>query len=224
MRATPFQDLRAERSSSALDHRHRFTYALVYDLPFLKNSGWFMKNIVGNWEAAPIYTYETGTLATVQSVGDANLNADSWSDRVFINPTGAENVGSNVTALTNSSGETVAYLATNPNARYIRAGTGQLPNGGRNTEHLRPINNFDVSLLKRVNITERVKFELSGRFYNLFNHPQYTGANIRDAQSVGYTGTEVRNFLNPANTTFYRPDTVFSSNPRFLQIGARVTF
>lgn len=223
-RPQDFQDLRAERSSSALDHRHRFTYALVYELPFLKNSGWFMKNIVGNWEVAPIYTYETGTLATVQSVGDANLNADSWSDRVFINPTGAENVGSNVTALTNSSGETVAYLATNPNARYIRAGTGQLPNGGRNTEHLRPINNFDVSLLKRVNITERVKFELSGRFYNLFNHPQYTGANIRDAQSVGYTGTEVRNFLNPANTTFYRPDTVFSSNPRFLQIGARVTF
>ncbi|HUJ23364.1 MAG TPA: hypothetical protein VLX58_17650, partial [Bryobacteraceae bacterium] len=223
-RPEDFQNLSIERSSSALDHRQRFTMAVVYELPFFKNAKWFMKNIVGNWEIAPVYTYQTGTLATVQSATDANLNGDSWSDRVFVNPAGTVNTGSNVSPLTNSNGDTVAYLVDNPNARYIRAGSGQLPNGGRNTEHFRPIDDIDMSLLKRVNITERFKLELGGRFFNIFNHPQYVGGYINDVAPIGYTSTEVRNFLNPASTTFYHPDYVFSSNPRSIQVSARFVF
>lgn len=223
-RVQDFQNIRTERASSALDHRQRFTFAMVYDLPFFKNSNWFMKNIVGNWEIAPIDTYETGTLATVQSARDANLNGDSAGDRVWINPAGTVNVGSNVRALKNSNGDTVAYLAVNPNARYIRVGAGQLPNGGRNTEHFMPINDIDLSLLKRLNFTERWKFEIGARFFNVLNHAQYTGGRLNDVASIGYTGTEVRNFLNPASTSFYRPDLVFSSNPRSLQISAKIIF
>jgi len=223
-RPEDFQNLSIERSSSALDHRQRFTMAVVYELPFFKNAKWFMKNIVGNWEIAPVYTYQTGTLGTVQSARDANLNGDSWTDRVFVNPAGTVNIGSSVSPLTNSNGDTVAYVVDNPNARYIRAGSGQLPNGGRNTEHFMPIDDIDMSLLKRVNITERFKLELGGRFFNIFNHPQYVGGYINDVAPIGYTSTEVRNFLNPASTTFYHPDYVFSSNPRSIQVSARFVF
>ena len=224
-RGQDFQNLNADRASSALDHRQRFTMASVYEMPFFKtNSNWFMKNIVGNWELAPIYTYETGTLVTVQSSIDSNLNGDSAGDRAYVNPAGTVNVGSGTTALKNSKGQTVAYLAKNPNARYIQAPKGLLPTGGRNTEHLNPIDNVDFSLLKRVTVKEHYTMELGGRFYNFLNHPQYTGSRINDVLSIGYTGTSVHNFLNPSDTTFYHPDMVFSSNPRSIQVTARFTF
>jgi hypothetical protein len=223
-RAQDAQNLRAERGSSALDHRQRLSFAMVYDVPFFKQGHWFMKNVAGNWEVAPIVTYQTGTWATVQSVADANLNGDTAGDRAVINPAGTINAGSGVTGLKNSSGDVVAYLANNPNARYIQAQAGMLANSGRNTEHLNPTDNLDLSILKRVNLTERFKLEVAGRFVNFFNHPQYIGDRLSDVLSKGYTGAQVRNFLNPADTSFYRPDLVFSSNPRMTTISAKIIF
>jgi hypothetical protein len=78
--------------------------------------------------------------------------------------------------------------------------------------------------MKRVAITERFKFELAARFVNLFNHPQYVGDRLSDVANKGYTQAQVRNFLNPANTTFCRPDLVFSSNPRLTTISAKLIF
>ncbi|SPE26950.1 conserved hypothetical protein [Candidatus Sulfopaludibacter sp. SbA3] len=97
-------DLAADRSSSALDHRQRLTAAALYQfMPFKTSDNWFLKNIVGNWEIAPIYTYQTGTLFDVQSGVDSNLNGDSAGDRVFVNPAGNATTGSGTTALKNSS-------------------------------------------------------------------------------------------------------------------------
>ena len=56
---------------------------------------------------------------------------------MVVNPNGADRTGSGVTALTNSDGRIVGYLADNPNARYVKAGAGVHPNGGRNTLPLR---------------------------------------------------------------------------------------
>ena len=63
------QDVAADRSSSALDHRQRFSFELMYDVPFFKHSNWVMKNVVGNWEIAPIYTYQSGQPYTVARRG-----------------------------------------------------------------------------------------------------------------------------------------------------------
>ena len=96
-----------------------------------------MKNIVGNWNISGTYTYESPEYATVQSGLDSNLNGDSAGDTVIVNPAGAANVDSDVTGynalgqVATSSGSIVAYVANNPNARYVVAGSGA--NGGRNT-------------------------------------------------------------------------------------------
>jgi hypothetical protein len=223
-RPSDFQNLRADRADSALDHRQRFTFTTMYDLPYFKhNANWFMKNLVGNWEFAPVVTYQTGTWATVQSSIDSNLNGDAV-DRTYVNPAGTVNVGSGTTALKNSSGATVAYLAKNPNARYIQTPKGVLPNGARNTEPLPPIDDLDLAVVKRFNITEHKSFEFGAQFSNFLNHPQYTGGYINDVAPIGFTGADVHNFLNPTTTTFYQPAMVFSSNPRTLQISAKFKF
>ena len=115
-----------------------------------------MKNVVGNWEIAPVYQYQTGTLYDVQSAVDSNLNGDTAGDRAFVNGNGHPGVGSGTTALMNSAGQTVAYLVNNPNARYIMAPVGTLPNGGRNTGMLPPIDDVDITLGKELQRNRKV--------------------------------------------------------------------
>lgn len=223
------QDMTAERASSALDHRQRLSFEMLYDLPFFKNRNWFLKNLAGNWEIAPIYIYQTGTLITPQSEADSNLNADSASDRVFINPSGNSALGSDATPLANTAGQTVAYLANNPNARYVSAPAGTLPNAGRNLINLNPIDDLDLTLAKRFNFTERWKAEFSIRAFNVFNHPQYVGGFLDDVLFTSYgagtpAGVLVRTSFDPKSTAFEQWSHVFSSNPRAVTLALKLSF
>ena len=214
-RPQDFQNIASDWSPSALDRRHRITLEAIYDLPFFKNSGWAMKNLVGNWQFAPIYTFESPEYATVQSSVDTNGNGDAAGDRAILNPAGISGTGSDVTPLLNSAGATVAYLAVNPNAQYIVAGPGALANIGRNTLALPHTNNVDMSLVKRVNITERQVIEFQAQAVNLFNHAQYVPGFISDIQAANTaitTAGPTHDFLVPAtppstNLTWCSPTT-----------------
>lgn len=232
------QNLAAEKASSLLDHRNRIVLEMLYDVPFFKNRSWFMKNVVGNWEIAPVYVFQTGEPVTAQSAVDSNLNVDSAPDRTIINPAGAANAGSGVTPLTSTAGNcqatntcpVVAFVANNPNARYVEAPEGTLANAGRNTLQLNPINDIDLTLLKRFNITERVHVEFSARAFNIFNHPQYTGGYLNDVAPIlgggegESTGNIERPTLEPQSTIFQQWSQGFSSNPRQLQLALKLIF
>jgi len=61
------------------------------------------------------------------------------------------------------------------NARYVVAGSGAMANGGRNTFPLNPIDNIDIAVKKRFSFHERYSFDFGAQFYNILNHPQFTG-------------------------------------------------
>ncbi len=233
------QDLRMERASSLLDYRNRVVMQVIYDVPLFKNRNWFMKNLVGNWEIAPIYIYQSGQHATPQSAVDSNLNGDSAPDRVMINPSGDRNLGTTTVPLTNAAGDTVAYQAVNPNAMYVAAPKGTLPDAGRNILNLNPINNIDLTLLKRFTLTERFRLEFSARASNLFNHPQYTGGYLNDVGAFGGSGAIgsgagyaqgsiqgdlVRTAIEPGSPIFQQWSQAFSSNPRSMQLALKLIF
>ena len=94
-RSQNWQDLGADWSSSALDHRQRLTLTPVYEWRPFRNGNWFVKNLIGNWNISGTYTYQSPELATVQSGLDSNLNNDSAGDRSIINPTGVAGVANN---------------------------------------------------------------------------------------------------------------------------------
>ena len=222
-RPQDFQNLSAERSNSPLDRRHRLTVNWLWDMPYFSGSQhWAMKNLIGNWRFVGTFTAESGEWVTAQSGVDSNINGDSAPDRTIINPTGDANQGSDVTALTNSAGATVAYLATNPGARYITAGSGALANAGRNTVLMPGINNWDVSLAKKFNFTESKHFEFRADFSNLFNHPQYTAGLINSVALTSQTST--RTFLLPSNPGFQQWSQNFSSNSRTIQLVGKIVF
>jgi hypothetical protein len=248
-RPQDFQDLSAERSNSILDHRHRLTLAIIYDLPYFKNSNnWAAKNLLGNWEFAPVYTYQSGQWVTAQSGTDSNLNGDSAPDRAILNPSGVKGTGTGVTPLCTSAlpgfatcGENdfnggtpgagnfdstpyiVAYAANDANAQYIQAGLGAQATTGRNTLQLKPINNLDLTAVKRFSLTERFRIEFLAQAYNALNHPQYVGGSLNDIASIGFTGSQ-RNMLIPGNSDFNNPSSVFASNARVLQLGLKLYF
>jgi len=226
-RPQDFQCLACDYSTSALDRRQRVTLEAIYDLPFYKNSGWFMKNVVGNWQLAPIYTFESPEYATVQSHVDTNLNGDVWGDRAIFNPAGTPNTGTGVSALTNSAGQVVAYLANNPSAQYIEANQGALATIQRNTIGLPHINNFDFSLLKRLNITERQQLQFQFQAINFFNHPQFVPGFISDIQPANTAVTTSGNTLNtliPQNGSFGQWKNAFSSHPRAIVLVLKYMF
>jgi hypothetical protein len=112
-RAQNGQDLSADRANSILDHRHRLTLSVVYDEPFFKNSNAFLRNTVGGWEVAPIYTYQSGQWVTPQAGIDSNLDADAAGDRVIANPGGVKGTGSDVNPLCRSAVPTASCTNAN---------------------------------------------------------------------------------------------------------------
>jgi hypothetical protein len=241
-RAQDSRDLSADRANSILDHRHRLTLTVIYDEPFFKNGNALLKNTLGNWELAPIYTYQSGQWMTAQSTIDSNLNGDSAPDRTVFDPSGAKSQSSVVSPLCNSTVATcpttlaaalknpagvVGYLAQ-PNqngqiGQYVQAGYGALANVGRNTLQLDPINDLDLTAIKRSTITERFKVEFQAQFFNIFNHPQYIGGLINDVAPIGFTGPE-RSVLTPGSAVFNNPTQNFASNARTLQLALKIYF
>ena len=244
-RPQDFQNINADKSSSALDHRHRFSIAAYYEMPYFKTGNWVRKNLMGNWLFAPIYTFQIGEPADVQSGVDANLNGDSAGDRSIFNSSGVPGTGSGVTALCTSSKPAtepacgvadptnpaynpnlyvVAYLANNAKAQYITAGRGALATTGRNTLQTRPINNLDLTAGKRFGITERTRVEFQAQFLNVLNHPQFTPGLLNQVDSIGFTSAAATNYLKPSNAIFNQPDLAFASNSRTLQMALKLIF
>jgi hypothetical protein len=176
---------------------------------------------VGNYTVAPFYTLQSPEYVTVQSGLDSNLNGDSAGDRVVLNSSGVKGTGTGVTALTNSSGATVGYLANSSTAQFITAGAGALANSSRNTLPLPRIDNIDLSTSKGLNFGERLHFQFTAQAFNVLNHHQFVAGRIND---VATDGAFVGDLLHPSGTNFNQPSTVFSSNPRTMQLTAKIIF
>jgi hypothetical protein len=223
-----FGNLNSEWASSILDRRQRLTISPIFDFKPFSRRGWVLKNVVGNWNFAATYTYESPEYGTVQSGVDSNLNGDTQTDRAIINPNGIAGASSGVQGydrygnlVGSASNAIVAYVANNPNARYIVAGLGAYANGGRNSMSFAPINNVDASVRKIFNLTEQKRLEIGAQFYNLLNHPQFVPGYLND---IAPSPSMNRAFLTPGNPAFGQYQQFFPSNVRTIQILARFAF
>jgi hypothetical protein len=243
-RQQDFQNTRAEKATSGLDRRQRFTLSALYDLPFFtKSSNRLTRSLLGGFSLAGTLGFESGEPATVVSATDSNLNGDSAGDRAIFNPNGAKGTASIAVPLMKTcptsgvlsdgtcdpnldDSRTVGYFIPNPNAQYIQAGRGTIATAGRNTISTPGINNLDFSIFKNFMITETVKIQFRTDFYNAFNHPQYTPGSVNGVEFTSQTSNAATALygigLNPS--LFNRPDLVFSSHPRVIQMALRLNF
>jgi hypothetical protein len=235
------RDPGAEYSRSGLDHSQRLTIEAVYDLPYFKHSNWVLKNLAGNWQVSPIYTYETPEYVTPSSETNSNLNGDSGAiSRTYINGKGNKQVGSGVypvysTSITGvcfdahgnpipyCSENLVGYMAKNPGAYYITSGQGTLPTASRNSLAGRPIDNLTATAGKTISFTERYSFQFQAQAFNVFNHSQFVPGAI---DGIGGTSTAgvASNYLNPNSALFNNPTKQWTANARSMQLSAKFIF
>ncbi|HSE97035.1 MAG TPA: TonB-dependent receptor [Blastocatellia bacterium] len=232
-------DQRNERAESVLSRRHRFSVGWIWELPFYRNEGGFLGQLLGNWQISGIYQAESGQLVDALSFNDANGNFDNAGDRTVINPAGDRRLGTGVNWVTRNgrvvapgsvaNSEVVGYVAENQNAQFVFADVGALANASRNLLQAPGINNWDISLFKRFPINERHSIEFRAEMFNAFNHPQYV---IDDPFATDFVDVTSPNFQNeklfsgsptgPVTVTGVNPLT--GGNPRVIQMVLRYRF
>jgi hypothetical protein len=232
-------NLAAEKGPVTPDFRHRLTVSYVYELPYGKgkshgsSAGGVANAFLGNWQTSGVLTAHSG------EAFDANLNSD------FTN-TGAFGPGSRPDLIHNPedfSFNTAAQAAlgcSNPGHQthdcWFNQAAFAIPAlaPGQSTAHLfgnagRAILrgpdffNFDFSLYKSFDVTEKVKLQFRAEIFNIFNHPNFNLPNV--GSGPGSSGVGFVNAAGGAAITQTAPVTGSGAdNQREIQFGLKVLF
>jgi hypothetical protein len=168
------QDLnnfRADRGNSSGDARHNSSFDVFYTLPigrgqrFLSNAGGFADRVFGGWQLALLGNARTGIAANVVIPQSQTGNFNTANQRPNLVP-GVD-----------------PYTANpSPDGFFNRAAfalpVGTFGNAGRNIVYGPSLVNFDVSVIKAVPLTERIRLQIRGEIFNVFNHPNFDQPNL----------------------------------------------
>ena len=188
-----------ERANSNLDVRNRFVLNAIYELPFGRNRAYghnwntATDAFLGGWQFSPIVTLASGFPFDVicqycyspstrpNLVGSLHqINSPRhWFDTTAFSP-----------VATDSSGVPIAP-GNSPRNPFTGAGTKDM----------------DLNFSKTVAVTERVRVQFSGDFFNLFNTAQFS-------QPDG----------NKNNGTFGTVTSIRVDSQREIQAGIRMSF
>ena len=237
-------NIKQDWGRSALDLRHKFALAVVYDFPNVGASNSIVKGFANGWEWVGTYIAQSGQPITALSGVDSNFNGDSAGDRPVLNPNGSGRTGTVVNRVCNdgaggatrivtasspacTSAHTVGYVAADPGARYVQAGKGALSTLGRDTISTPGLNIWNMSLIKTIRFTERWSAQFRASTFNTFNHPN---------PSIGLptnNGTIDQNQnANPLSTDYpfvtarnlFLNNTIFNGGSRRMELGLKVIF
>jgi hypothetical protein len=220
----PFDITRGERGPSAFDLPHVFTFHFVWDIPAFQSGRGVISRLLDGWSLAGIARSFSGPPATPQQRNADRMANDADFNNAFgLNPDTRRPFSSNAAAAVNTvgfmqpDGKLVDfYQRTRPlspgDVRWIYNNNaaarlfGTPFGAGRNVLRGPGVHNTDLSLFKKVRISERIVLQLRLEAENAFNHPNL---------GVGATVADVAGFLNPTET---------AGAPRRLAMGVRLLF
>jgi outer membrane receptor protein involved in Fe transport len=234
-----------DRSDSDLDVRHKFALSASYETPSIHSDSRFMNALLDGYNIGVVYLAQTGQPVTLQSglAGiDSNGNGDTAGDRGVLNPFGTSLKGSDVfpvcanaggtTSLATDTvgndgscaGPTIGYLAADPSAKYVIAGPDVKATIGRNSFRSPGFGVMNLSLGKKVKLTESAYFQLKADFYNVLNHRNFTISNANVFSTTGVTAaTSNPGYVSIADPSFLNPK-IFSGGNRQVTLTAKFVF
>lgn len=180
---------RAERAVSTSDQPHRLTLTGLWELPFGKGGPRLYQALAGGWQINSMVTITSGDVISITQAGV---------------PFGGNRP--NVAGDPNVDNPTIDRWFNTDAFELISAFT--FGNVARNLPRTRTdgLFNWDFSVLKDVAITEQVKLQLRGEFFNFTNTPTF--GNPNGNASAGAFGRV----------------TAAASSPRQIQVGAKIVF
>lgn len=222
---------------SSDDYPNRFVGSFIYDLPFFKSTSGFTKRLVDGFSIGGIYTYQSGTLFSVNNPYDTTGTGGGIISYIDINPnvaftlqdprSGSERRAFNADAFiaadcrnltTNTTTGVRSPVAGQNFARCLNADGTQGRRGTFRRNQFRlnnPTNNWDFILSKKTRLwSESSNLELRFEAFNAFNHTQFTGVNLSFTTTNNGSAT-----TNPAFGTY-----TSSAQGRSIQLGARISF
>ncbi len=198
-------NLAAEYGNGDYDTRHNFTTQLTYDIPKASWATGWSKWLVNNWQVSTLWSFHTGQ----------PFNITGGTQRPGYDITGNPFAGvSHTFSAANGGMEWV-----NPSAftAAIDPVTGaQLPgNLSRNKFYGPSYKDVDLSVIKNLPITERVKIQLRAEMYNTFNRINLASG----AGSVGSNG-----FISDTIGDFNGAPGLGPGEPFNMQLAAKIIF
>lgn len=210
-----YGDIHQYEALSVFDMPNNFSASYTVELPFDKLFHSNNRGIRG-WKVSGITTFTNGTPVQITEVDDNSLTGSTG---------GSPQYGS-LDEPNRAPGP--IYVNRNPRKTYIDANgvlqnpyfnyklfsaeaVGTIGNSNRRFFYSPGLNNWSLSLLKDVKLTERMRLEFRAEFFNTFNHAQFVseGGN-------GVDGGEID------GSTFGRAGGVQS--PRIGQVAAKFFF
>jgi hypothetical protein len=176
----PF-DLRAERGLSLFDARHRFVGSGLWELPIGRRAKGLTGALISGWQINGILTANTGTPFTVYDTANVALQASSPPI------TGYAASRPDLVGDPNAGPRTVEAWMDRSGFRRLVAATeaGKFGNAGRNIARGPGFINVDVSAMKNLQLTERVRLQFRAEGFNIANHANF-GLPISDLASPNY--------------------------------------
>lgn len=178
-------DYRQDRGLADFDTPQRLVISGLWELPLdrpFQNKEGFLKKATGGWQINAIATFQAGNPFTLFSNSNSSqqnqvLTDGADLDRPDLNGPVTKFNPRNVQSFTSDCGggtPVVGNYYINP-AVFDCSGVPLFTFGtlGRNAIRGPGINNWDLSLMKRTSITERMKLEFRAEFFNAFNHTQF---------------------------------------------------
>jgi hypothetical protein len=197
----PYAGYKYDTGPSIFDRTHVAFINFVYDLPILKNSSSkAAKSILGGWQMSGIVSMSSGAPLNV------SMNSNPVGNIVPNSGNRPDLIGDILYTKRYVNGK---FQWFSPNSFAAPANFyGNLPHDflrgpGRD--------NWNLSLFKTFNFTERVHFELRAESFNTWNHLQFKG----DVQQGGI-GTAFGGSNFGSVTAAY--------DPRTLQLGGKILF
>jgi hypothetical protein len=231
-------NMRNERGLSVLDRPHKFAIGWLIEVPNPRLGNALLNEIVHGWQINGNYLAESGQPITPLSNVDALGTFDAAGVRALENPNGTQIVGSDVNYVLRNpatglssicnpgtsdcpSGQVVAYLAQNPNARFVVAQPGSMPNAGRNILRAPGLNNWDLSFFKNTYVTESKYVQFRVELFNAFNHPQPA---LGSGSYLQFTDNALSTTYANVGSPLFFDASQFSGGNRIIQLALKFMF
>jgi Carboxypeptidase regulatory-like domain/TonB-dependent Receptor Plug Domain len=138
------------------DATHVFTGSFVWSLPRLRNQPRFIRAPFGNWQVSGIIHLQSGFADNI--VGNTTVLTGSREADYLGGPTKLPNAGPD-------GWFNPAAFAPAPQGRFGNSGNGNVRDPG--------LQEYDLSVARIFNFTERMNLQLRSDFINAFNHVNY---------------------------------------------------
>ncbi len=214
----------------SFDRPQRLVVNYSYDLPFGKHATGLEKTLINGWTVSGVTIAQSGDFLTFiapgitgTAYGTSNTSYLSGLTTAQFCPgfgNGSVKAPGGVGANLNHYWNTAAFFQGGAPCQagpvpygdataqgYGNSGVGVASGPGQF--------NWDISLLKNNQITERVNLQFRADFYNAFNHPQFADPGGAQFGTVGF-----ENVTSPQFGQIFNTDV----NPRLIQFGVHLFF